>query len=248
MEGGVSMNQKQKQIYEILLMPIVCTKHSGFEDKKIEVKKRDNLISATQSYWTEYIDKTTGKPFRYDFSADCDMSDFAVGFYKILYKLSIVDNNGNLVDKEFAGDTMTSVSKLPELKEKYHCLANFWFIPMELGRKSNSPLSKTSNTYQIQDFMDRFLLLVKFKFGDYHKNFGRYFKANSFKEFVDKNFLVGSYVDENYDVIEYSHSIDESTVEHLIDCMKKRAEAIATSRCCDDLWDYFVSLGLIERL
>jgi hypothetical protein len=60
--------------------------------------------------------------------------------------------------------------------------------------------------------------------------------------------LVGSYVDENYDVIEYSHSIDESTVEHLIDCMKKRAEAIATSRCCDDLWDYFVSLGLIERL
>lgn len=86
-----------------------------------------------------------------------------------------MDNNGNLVNKEFAGDTMTSVSKLPELKEKYHCLANFWLIPMELGRKSNSPLSKTSNTYQIQDFMDRFLLLVKFKFGDYHKNFGRYF-------------------------------------------------------------------------
>ncbi|MEE0687042.1 MAG: hypothetical protein UEA60_10405 [Lachnospiraceae bacterium] len=166
--------KKQKQVYEILYMPIEVISSSGFgDDRKVSIKKEGNVIKTTQTYWPEYRDKVSHKLFRYDFNPDCDMSDFACGFYEIIYKsilagdVLVNNNNGCMVNKQYVGDTMTSVSLLPGLYEKYHCLANFWIIPMELGRRSNHILSKTSKRYNVQDFMDRFLLLMKYRFDFY---------------------------------------------------------------------------------
>ena len=135
---------KRKQVYEVLLMPINCEKHGGFKsNRKVNISKQRNCIISTETYWPQYTDKITGKQFRYPFKPDFDMLDFACGFYKIIYKgllngNEIVDEDGNFVDKEFAGDTMTSVSKLPGLRDKYHCPANFWILPMVIGRTSNN--------------------------------------------------------------------------------------------------------------
>jgi hypothetical protein len=100
---------------------------------------------------------------KYYSSADADMSDFAIGFYEIIYKeilkgKPILGQKGSLRNSEFAGDTMNSFntianctpgagksSRLRTEKEEwpeylrvyhsqYHCLANFWILPMDIGR------------------------------------------------------------------------------------------------------------------
>lgn len=177
----------KKQIYNILMMPILCKNHSGFNEKrKVDIKREGNLINTSQTYWPQYKGRNIGEPVRYDFKSDCDMSDFACGFYEIIYKdmldgKKIVDDIGNLTNKQYAGDTMTSVSKLPQLKDTYHCLANFWLLPMDLGRTSKNEWCKTYKSTNTQDFRDRFLLLVKGNFEVYKKLYPDYFtKCNGF--------------------------------------------------------------------
>ena len=93
------------------------------------------------------------------------MSDFTVGFYEIVYKdllkcMTLLNGKGELYNAQFAGDTMNSFNTIanftinagksmakrtpleewPEyLKDyriRYHCLANFWILPMDIGRTS----------------------------------------------------------------------------------------------------------------
>lgn len=262
-KDNIMMNDKQRaQVYNILLTPIEFFsekyKESNeypdyiIEETNIFIDK--NVIKSTQSYYPYYPDLSKK---RYPFSPDCDMSDFACGFYEILYKdilndNKLVDDNGNFVDKNFAGDTMNSVSKLPILKDSYHCLANFWLIPMHIGRTSKStPIekmkwSKMSNYYDIQDFMDRFLLLLKHNFGTYKDMYKQYFKnIKAFEQFADIHFLKGSHTDEKYDIREYSHILDKTTTDTIYDFMKKRAKAISESKHAEELWEYFFENGLL---
>ena len=252
---------KRKKIYDILLSPICCTKHSGFdENKKVTIKIENEIIETTQSYYPQYTDKRTGKPFRYDFKPDCDMSDFACGFYEILYKDilangKIVESDGNFVNRQFAGDVMNSVSKLTQLEDKYHCLANFWLAPMHIGRTSNTTpsenkkWSKVSDIYNIADFMDRFLLLLKYNFDEiYRKQYTKYFgECMNFEVFCKTHILVGSYVDQAYDVKEFSHKIDVNTSETVYELIKQRAKEISESRYACELWDYFKKYKLVEE-
>ena len=251
---------KCKQVYEVLLMPIKCENHCGFgNDRKVIIRKERNCVKTTETYWRSYKDKETGALFRYPFKPDCDMSDFACGYYEIIYKdilkdvQKLVDDDGELVNREFAGDTMTSVSKLPQLKDSYHCLANFWMVQEFIGRTSKYTLdkyrkwSKTSSVYNIQDFMDRFLVLVDENFEEYKSLYPSYFKnIDTFKTFVEIHHLGGVYVDEDYNVIKYSNNIDKSTPNILLKVMKKRAEKISKSKYVDKLWDYFNEYGLFK--
>ncbi|MCG2729851.1 MAG: hypothetical protein L6276_06145, partial [Acetobacterium sp.] len=93
MEQFDENKKKQEQVEEILLMPIICNKFIR------GTVRRGNLIYTGQKYCN---------------SADEDMSDFAVGFYEIIYRNimkvvenpgSILDNTGHFIDKNFAGDT-----------------------------------------------------------------------------------------------------------------------------------------------
>jgi len=44
-------NIKCKQVYEVLLMPINCEKHCGFEsNRKVNISKQRNHIISTETY------------------------------------------------------------------------------------------------------------------------------------------------------------------------------------------------------
>lgn len=149
---------KKKHVYDILITSVECT---GYSNGKQEISKSGSIIKSTQTYY----------PFKnYPITLDPDMSDFAIGFYKIIYK-DILRENGilnvdSLVDDNFAGDTMNSFNNItncvkgagrtkakrtpydtwPDFLKNYHdqytCLANFWILPKELGRVNNTYLSK----------------------------------------------------------------------------------------------------------
>lgn len=255
----------KEQVHQILLMPIECYK--DYNNGNIEIKKenvKENVkIMSSQMYYPQYINENL-IPFRYDWNPDKnpdeDMSDFACRFYEIIYKgilpgNTIIDKVGNLSDKQYCGDTMTSVSKIPSLKDRYHCLANFWILPMHIGHTfSGTPKylkkwSKTSDIYNTEDFMDRWLLLLKYKFVDFKENFSYYFhNFKSFEEFVDTHFLKGSYVDDNYNIVKYSDSsLSEADLpKTLFGFMETRAKVISTSNYADDLWEFFNGYNLFD--
>lgn len=96
---------KKKQVEEILLMPINVIGYSGMTGVKI--KKAGKCIETTQSYY----------PYKnYPIGLDPDMSDFAIGFYEILYNdfLSnpILNGAEALSNNEFASDTMNSFNTI----------------------------------------------------------------------------------------------------------------------------------------
>lgn len=263
-----SAKGKAEQIRAILLMPIECTTQKS---KNIFVYQ--NRIFSSQLYVGDY---------------DPDMSDFAVGFYEILYKNILVDNSnseikildsrGHLTDDDFAGDTMNSfniiANRIPgagkskkkrtsseewpeylrEYKEHYHCLANFWLLPKDLGRTGN-PLSKLKKAY---DYMDRFLKICK-KFYDMdtpkeYKAYESYFskfsdcKSDYFDVFT-KVHLIGGYVNENSDIMPYSDSrkyTGKTVVDSMMRQIKKRAKDISESQIAEELWNYFIDLKIVK--
>ena len=108
-----------------------------------------DVVYLGQKYASTYVDE--------------DMSDYAVGFYEILYKnllgnQPMLNDKGNIINWKFAGDTMnrfeTTANKTPGAgkmkakrtpesewsdflriyKRSYHSFANFWILPVETGR------------------------------------------------------------------------------------------------------------------
>lgn len=245
--------KRKEQIREILLMPIYCDK------KHDRILRINNKIMTGQKYYS---------------NADEDMSDFAIGFYNIVYKdilnsNPILRDDGYLLNKEFAGDTMNSFNTIANIthgagktrkkrtiKEewpeylrnyhsRYHCLANFWLLPMEVGRTTKGVLNKS--TKPINDYMDRFLEMLnsKVRFDVCEREYFRCFK--SWDEFSSIHFLTNSYLDQELKVDNYS--IDnkyrsEDFIEKAIEKIEKRAECIAESKYAEELWHYFNDLLL----
>lgn len=240
--------KKKEQIHEILLTPIYCDKkHEG-------VSRVDNKIISGQNYYS---------------TADEDMSDFAIGFYNIVYKdlLSsnpILKDDGYLLNKEFAGDTMNSFNTIanitpgagisrkgrtidkewPEYLKHYHnkynCLANFWILPLQLGRTRNGALNKSTNP--INDYMDRFLEKVysEIRFDGCDREYFRCFK--SWDEFSSIHFLTNNYVNKELEVDLYSIHNENGSEDFIIKALEKigrRAECIAESKYAEQLWNYF---------
>lgn len=256
------ISEKQKQdVIDILTTPIECTCYSN----GIINITRDRLrIRTTQTYWRNK---------NYPQNLDEDMSDFSIGFYSILYKEllngnSLLNEDDNLYNDEFAGDTMNSyktVAKrksnnestdyLDKYKKQYHCLANFWLVPMHIGRTSKytpnkfKEWSKTSYKYNIKDYMDRFLNLYKNNLVQYKKLYPSYFeKINCIEEFEKVHILVGSYISESMEVSNYSNenNYGEDVVNSIKSRIELRAEKISESKYADELWNYFSELGLFE--
>lgn len=252
--------KKRKQVYGVLITPIECI---GFSDGTVNIKKTGNIIKTTQTYY----------PYKkWRCPLDEDMSDFAMGFYEILYKGLLGGNrmicDDDLVDRFYAGDTMNSFNYianlfpqagrsrnsrtpnymwpkvLQEWELKYHCLANFWIIPMEIGRKNDNEFSKGSYENGLNDFMDRFLDLMSIS-----DNFNKVFLGTykSIDELAIIHFLQGSYVTEHTTIIRFSDKTDkpEIMIEKIFNCIKIRAKAIADSDYALELWNYFYSWGLV---
>lgn len=196
------------------------------------------------------------------------MSDFAVGFYNIVYEdiLSgkcLLDGK-YLTDCCFAGDTMNSFnaianlvpeaggtkaarteeSKWPEFLKKfykqYHCLANFWVLPMCIGR-SSAKLNRYDST-------DMFLNLLKSDYEVLKRHVNYWEKLGDYDEFCERHFLNG------YEPLEvekvkklYSEGQAQGLVAHAAACMEKRAETISSRQdICERLYRYFQGLGLVD--
>lgn len=245
------LNKTGEGVYRILLTPIFCEKK-----KKIEIK--EEIIYAGQEYYS---------------SADEDMSDFSMGFYQIIYKdilkgRALLDEKGYLFDKQFAGDTMNSYntverkannvgsvtednSYLEKYKKIYHCLANFWLVPMYIGRDSRwtpkklknwTKTSRRSGEEPIEDYMDRFLNLYKENEDIFKKEYETYFSNFvDFNDFAKKHFLLGSnnLVNINGKINNYSNLKPQKVVEIMELKIKERARCIAESKYALDLRDYF---------
>ncbi len=241
---------KENKVYKFLLTPIKCS--------NIIILNK-NGITSTQLYKSNF---------------DPDMSDVAVKFYKILYGEDILDN-GKLKSKEFAGDTMCSFNTVANLvpeagKSKkqrteyekwpdylkdyydfYHCLANFWLLPMWVGRSypTMPEQHKWASKSAFGDYMDRFLTLLNNddsyeKFIDQYKSYGG--KFPSFEAFVKGHYICGeiNFVSDKYEVIKYSDTDDpEKIVESMEEKIRARASAISKdSIVCDKLYDWCTKL------
>lgn len=233
-------------VYEILLMPIICD-----DRKRAHLERRGDAILTGQRYCSTFIDE--------------DMSDFAVGFYQILYGHlwgghPMLDEKGNVQDWEFAGDTMNSFNTtanrvvgserppedrwpafLSDYHRRYHCLANFWILPMETGRTLKGELNKARRA---QDYMDRYLRVIRDEapFGGGR----RFYKSfSSWDDFVYREFLRSGYLDAQGIIKPMSHGSAEDFVEKAIRAMERRARDIAESEYGDRLWDYFRENGLL---
>lgn len=278
------MNEQQ-QVKEILTTRIVV-------DYKCEkIKKSGNIILSGQEYYRQEKPLSIGDP---------DMSDLAVGFYKIIYKklllrsdnnrlddgsVSILNEDGRFREERFAaGDTMNSFKttanralgyrksmRTPEeewrpveLKNffKYtHCLANFWILPMDIGRNPRSEHQRGKPPYY--DYMDLYLAAVKEwydketfpAFEEYFKIFGTTNPSSNdikFSIFCKNHFIYDdNYLEKNgtEDVNVNMYSQDYKTnIKSVITAMVKRIEGRAetiSKEYTQELGEYFESCGLI---
>lgn len=242
-----SLEDKQNYVYKILLTPIYCNK----EYSNIEYKE-DKIL--------------TGQ--KYIRSADEDMSNFTIGFYKILYKDILQQNpilkeNGNLFNNEFAGDTINSFARIANrtpgagksnkertlerywpdylvlFNKQYHCLANFWMIPMGIGRT----LHKWSKAKKSWDYMDRFLKTYIENKEIYIKMYPTYFSAfDGIKDFAQRHFLLGSYINANMEIDIYSDTKkydSHAVIKRMQEKVELRARCISESKYTTELWEYF---------
>lgn len=233
----------------------------------------DFLITPISEYRElRYVSNSIGTTQRYHSGFDPDMSDIAIEFYKIIYNIDeLLDENGYLLfDKQLAGDTMcsfntiankvpkagksrkkrTSFDEWPEFLKDYHnlyhCLANFWLLPLWVGRsypRMPSEYRWGSKTKRgIDDYMDCYLSFLKE--GHYSEFIGQYVQYGkmyaSFDEFCDKHYLTGKncYI-RNGEIFMYSHEDNsEEIVRSMTNLIKARAEQISKDeKVCDKLYD-----------
>lgn len=251
---------KKQQVYQVLITPIKYTKKRTILEEAI-IEMKEDVIYSTQLY---------------EGMLDCDMTDITCGFYQILYKdflkskniESIINNECELSDVEFAGDTMNSFHTvanlvkeagnsrklrtnestwplyLKEYKHAYHCLANFWLVPMVIGR-TGLTLSKSNCAW---DYMDRFLKVLKRDFKTYKEEYPNYFSGlgESFDEFIKINYLEDSYIKNNERVIFSEPPKAEAIIAMIYQLNQERAMIITESDKVDELWEYFNKYGLIN--
>lgn len=245
LHGRDKVTEKENIVHEILLTPIKCDKNVP----KIYIK--DNVVYSPQLY--------KGNP-------DEDMSDFSVGFYKIVYKgilrennVDILNEDGTYKNKNYMGDTIHSFNSLANVildnksknerspkeawpkelidyQSKYHCLANFWVIPMCHGR--------TSAKLNRYDSLDAYLNKVC---TGAIKNADEYFQKFNYESFLEIHGMSWYKRSDNpleiYISKDYDGCIDE--IQRIYDFWDKRASEIA-KKYNSELYDYFQGLGLIN--
>lgn len=234
------MNGKKQKIIDSLLTPIECT---GKSRGAPIIQLRGSVIETTQTY--------VG-------CLDADMSDFALGFYEIIYKEilgnhHIINSAGILQNSCFAGDTMNSFQsianitpnagrskrtrspitdwpiELQKYQRQYHCLANFWILPVNIGRKSMK-LNKF-------DSMDIFLNQVKSNYESVFKQHHNYYSQISNPKDFYRIHFISSYSPEI--VMKYSEVNAINVINQATTRIYRRAIDLAESDYADDLYNYF---------
>lgn len=280
---GTSMmtEEKRKKVRNILLTPIECTTRKPFSIR-IEHDNDNNEIFPSEKKFTSARIISSQK---YSGALDPDMSDFAIKFYEIVYRdilesQEILKGEG-LYRCVFAGDTINSFNSiannvpgagqsakqrtekkvwplfLREYHNQYHCLANFWILPMCIGR-TGAKLNKF-------DSVDIFLNKLKENDRLLERHADYYKRLKTYDEFRKKHFI------ENYvqlstdDVLEKYRKKDKTEkkleddaselVKRAYKCMESRAESISLlkdntednieNKICEELYKLFDKLKIL---
>ena len=215
----------KEDIKKILLLPIKPTTRKKID---IHIEEKDCVEEIITGVRYIPSGSKTGK-------LDCDVSDFAIKFYETVYgKVPILNSNRSPVNDEFIGDTMNTIHK----NINYHCLANFWILPSDLGRT----IKKYSKA-KADDRMEFFLMDLKYNYSIYRDLYPEYFDFfENFENFCEKHFLDEAYFDE------HDKSILSTMQEaNVIKIIEDRAETIA-SRKTKELYNLFSEvLGLMKN-
>lgn len=246
------MNQqtRKKEVEQILLLPIIC------DTKKDEIYRKGGIIYTGQKYYS---------------SKDEDMTDFAVGFYHIVYgnilkSKGLLNENGRLHNNNFAGDTMNSFNAIANIvpeagksvkqrteKEKwplflqeyhnqYHCLANFWVLPMCIGRRSAKLNKYDSIDIFLNKLKENYTILSQYT--DYIENMDNYY------EFCKKHFIADYALhllsDNTQEKYSKGNAVD--LINQAYKCMRSRANSISSNnKLCENLYNYFQQLGILSK-
>lgn len=288
-KGAQVKTSREDIIIKLLLAPIEAVRKDGPAISVEEVANYGKLqpypcIVSSQAY-------VSGRQNPKAYRTDPDMSDFAVGFYECIYKAvleeadlkdsRILNPNGNLANKCFAGDTMNSFnrpanalgtigksrrerskdgahadrSKWPDYVKtyllRYHCLANFWLLPADLGRNQSKPG---------WDYMHRFLgrIVNEFKAPKdtekaFHMKYKEYFdQLESLNRFIDIH-AIECYFDglrQNVQKLDGNTAKSRSEAffkSHALGMMRERAKLLA-KEYREELWEYFDSLNLTGKV
>lgn len=236
---------KQEVVKKFLLTPI-------FRDYTNQIKFHNGIIGSGQNYDHEF---------------DPDMSNIAIKFYKIIYDIDIINNDGSIIgsesegiDTRIAGDTMCSFNtvankfesagnckanrtpypcwplSLQRFRILYHCLANFWLLPLNEGRTLNGK-------YKVKDYMDKYLKQIKNNYTNYFKSYKTYINQfDSFETFSKKHFLIDSNYISNDKIVEFSDKDPEQIVAAMINFIEARADAISKSEYQDKLYNLYLEI------
>lgn len=137
---------------------------------------------------------------------------------------------------EDAGDTMNSYKRItnrkmctPDMRKvwfgKYHCLANFWVLPLDIGRKTVVNFSKSSVSH---DYMDGFLKVLEERFEEYKDKYNQYFgEMKSIENFKKYHKLVESGYYINGEIVKIT-GLDNpnKAIEKMSDLLEMRADTL----------------------
>lgn len=131
------LSENQKKVQELLLMPIVICK--GCEKPYFG---DEGIIYTGITYVTDGGAK----------SCDEDMSDIAVGFYEVIYGRSVLNENGKLIDKAFAGDTMNLYNRVAQNVLRIRTSINQFDVEQRVSEKKREleVLAKYKRCYKKQ--------------------------------------------------------------------------------------------------
>lgn len=237
------MGLTEEQVKSILLMPLECT-----SQESEAVFEHEGRLFSSQAYK----------------GLDPDMSDLAVEFYKIIYNEQLgpegeILKGRQLIEQDFCGDTMNSyrnmAKRLPDHQSgawqgQYHCLANFWLLPMHVGHSSphtaRRGLMKYSKSMKgTDDYVDRFLKKYLEDYDEYVEKFPKYAAKFQRENFAEAHYLDGIYMEAG-EVILFSYPSDEEISglpDQVMEKIRRRAELIANKKG-DELARLFSRLGI----
>lgn len=201
----ITDEQKQKIVQEILKTPIIASSTYYSKPCLVSDSENNNYIISGQ---------------RYKGCADEDMCDFSIGYYNVIYEKDILENSN--ITEIFAGDTM--IDNYKKELNNYHCLANFWILPMKVGRSCGR-----LNRARLR--MDSFLKKLLENYGSYKENYKEYFIEFSKETFVEKHYLEGSFFVNNT-------VVEINTVDDARKCISIRAENLSKKKF-KALYDFF---------
>lgn len=202
----MTSNMKEKIVSEILKTPIIAS---------TTYFKNPCLVSDLGS--SKYI--ISGQMYKQ--CSDEDMCDFAIGYYNVIYGKNILENSN--ITKMFAGDTM--IDHLKRALNNYHCLANFWILPMGVGR-SCGKLNRSKLSVGL------FLNKLAEHYEDYKEEYTDYFNEFTKDVFSQKHYLNDSFLVDNKVV-----DIIDADVAEL--CISKRAKNLSEKKR-EELYTYFI--------